>query len=602
MARLIIIDGPGLGTEYELTPSTGESTAETVLGRDPRVDIPLNDNAVSREHCRIEASYTGFRLTDLDSRNRTYLNNDPVETCWLKDGDVLVIGDTELRFENDSPEVEGTAYSSTILKKVEACSPGGKEGGKAPPREPGAPGRTKEPGPLAGALISAASITGLFEGFFQWTSSHTGAESGMLLAREGRGWIVLADSGGKTPKGGALKADLDLVERSAKEAVVLLSKNESGKTPGYLLAAPVMTAGAVNAVVYLQGAEVFGDEELELLATATGPLGINIERIDEQQRLLDENRNLLRSISEDRRIVGESQQVQDVLDFIQRAAPTPMTVLVQGETGTGKELAASALHYGSPRRGAPLVALNCAALPENLVESELFGHEKGAFTGAVARKKGRFELADGGTVFLDEVGELTLGCQSKLLRLLEERCFERVGGTTPIEVDVRIIAATNRKLQESVDNKEFREDLFYRLNVLNVVMPPLRERTEDILLLAEHFIASNPAGGRPKKLSKRAGKKLVNYSWPGNVRQLKNVVESALVLGDGREIRPEDLILPEKSSLPGMGSWEPVSLQELERRHVLKVLEHTGGNKKRAAELLGIERCTLYSKLKNYDA
>tara|TARA_B100001013_G_C24602133_1_gene439383 strand:- start:435 stop:1526 length:1092 start_codon:yes stop_codon:yes gene_type:complete len=363
-----------------------------------------------------------------------------------------------------------------------------------------------------------------------------------------------------------------------------------------------MTAGAVNAVVYLQGAEVFGDEELELLATATGPLGSNIERIDEQQRLLDENRNLLRSISEDRRIVGESQQVQDVLDFIQRAAPTPMTVLVQGETGTGKELAASALHYGSPRRGAPLVALNCAALPENLVESELFGHEKGAFTGAVARKKGRFELADGGTVFLDEVGELTLGCQSKLLRLLEERCFERVGGTTSIEVDVRIIAATNRKLQESVDNKEFREDLFYRLNVLNVVMPPLRERTEDILLLAEHFIASNPAGGRPKKLSKRAGKKLVNYSWPGNVRQLKNVVESALVLGDGREIRPEDLILPEKSSLPGMGNWEPVSLQELERRHVLKVLEHTGGNKKRAAELLGIERCTLYSKLKNYDA
>jgi len=176
-----------------------------------------------------------------------------------------------------------------------------------------------------------------------------------------------------------------------------------------------------------------------------------------------------------------------------------------------------------------------------------------------------------------------------------------VGGTAPIEVDVRIIAATNKKLQESVDNKEFREDLFYRLNVLNVVMPPLRKRTGDILLLAEHFIASNPAGGRPKKLSKKAAKKLAGYSWPGNVRQLKNVVESALVLGDGREIRPEDLILPEKSNLPGMGDWDPISLQELEREHVLRVLEHTGGNKKRAAELLGIERCTLYSKLKNYD-
>ncbi|MFP6737536.1 MAG: sigma 54-interacting transcriptional regulator [Planctomycetota bacterium] len=602
MARLIIIDGPGLGTEYELTPSTEDSTSETILGRDPRVDIPLNDNAVSREHCRIEASYTGFRLTDLDSRNRTYLNNDPVETCWLKDGDVLVIGDTELRFENDSPEVEGTAYSSTILKEVEARPPGDKEKRDAPHRETGDSGRTEEPGQLAGDLVSAASITGLFESFFQWISSRTAAESGMLLAREGRSWSVRAGSGEKTPKGGAPQADLDLVERSEKEAVVLLSKNESGKTPGYLLAAPVTVAGSVNAVVYLKGAAVFGDDELEILATATGPLGLNIERIDEQQRLLEENRNLLRSISEDKRIIGASQQVQEVLDFIQRAAPTPMTVLVQGETGTGKELVASALHYGSPRRGAPFVALNCAALPENLVESELFGHEKGAFTGAVARKKGRFELADGGTVFLDEVGELTLGCQAKLLRLLEERCFERVGGTTLIDVDVRIIAATNRKLQESVNNKEFREDLFYRLNVLNIEMPTLRERTEDILLLAEHFIANNPAGGLPKKLTKKAGKKLISYSWPGNVRQLKNVVESALVLGDGREIRPEDLILPEKSSLPGMGGWEPVSLQELERRHVLRVLEHTEGNKKRAAELLGIERCTLYSKLKNYDA
>ena len=205
MARLIIIDGPGLGTEYELTPSKGESTSETILGRDPRVDIPLNDNAVSREHCRIEAGYTGFRLTDLDSRNKTYLNNDPVETCWLKNGDVLVIGDTELRFENDSPEVEGTAYSSTILKKVETC-----------------PGGAGEAGSLEEALASAVSSTELFEGFFQWVSSHTGAESGMLLAREGGGWSVRADSGGKAPKGGTLKADLDLVERSAKEAVVLL--------------------------------------------------------------------------------------------------------------------------------------------------------------------------------------------------------------------------------------------------------------------------------------------------------------------------------------------------------------------------------------------
>ena len=594
MAKLIVIDGPDLGTEYELTPPVGDSTAETVLGRDPRVDIPLNDNAVSREHCRIETSYTGFRLTDLDSRNKTFLNNDPVETCRLKNGDVLVIGDTELRFEDDSPEVEGTAYSSTILKEIDALAPGDEN--------ENAPRENKESSRLAAALVAAPSIAALFENFFDWISAQTGAEGGMLLARENGRWSVRACCGKQSAGNGVPQADLDLVDRSEKEGTALLSKNGSGADASFILAAPLTAAETVTGVVYLEGGGALENKGLEILAAAVEPLGINIERIDEQKRLMEENRNLLRSISEGRRIVGDSQQVQDVLEFIRRAAPTPMTVLVEGETGTGKELAASALHYGSPRRGSPFVALNCAALPENLVESELFGHEKGSFTGAIARRKGRFELADGGTVFLDEVGELTLSCQAKLLRLLEERCFERVGGTVAVEVDVRIIAATNRKLQEAVDNKEFREDLFYRLNVLNILMPPLRERTEDILMLAEHFITNNPAGGRPKKLTKKAEKKLVSYSWPGNVRQLKNVLESALVLGDGRDIRPEDLVLPEKSSLPRMSEWEPVSLQELERQHVLRVLEHTEGNKKKAAELLGIERCTLYSKLKNYDA
>ena len=586
MARLIVIDGPDLGAEYKLELLNNDSARETIIGRDPGVDIPLNDRAISREHCKIETRLSGSRLIDLGSRNRTYLNNDPVETCRLSNGDLLLVGDTELRFEDDSPEVEGTAFSSTILKEIDA-----------PPEE----NLLK----LSASLGASGSVQELFDEFFSWIAGETGAERGMLLEKAGRRWVARA-SGAVTPgKKGSPRADMEIVERTAKEGKTLLSRTETSELPAFILSARTSSSKGIADVVYLERADTAGtldDMAAELLAGAVAPLGINLERIAEQETLLEANRNLLRSISDDRKIIGESEELQEVLDFIQRAAPTPMTVLVQGETGTGKELVASALHYGSQRRNAPFIALNCAALPENLVESELFGHEKGAFTGAIARKKGRFELADGGTVFLDEVGELTLSCQAKLLRLLEERCFERVGGTSSIEVEVRIIAATNRNLQEAVEAKDFREDLFYRLNVLNVLIPPLRQRTADILPLVDFFIANNPAGGRPKKMTKKAEKKLLSYSWPGNVRQLRNVIESALVLGEGKEIRPDDLVLPENAGLSHAADWEPMSLQALERQHVLRVLEYTEGNKKKAAELLGIERCTLYSKLKNYDA
>ena len=585
MARLIVIDGPDLGAEYKLELLNNDSARETIIGRDPGVDIPLNDRAISREHCKIETRLSGSRLIDLGSRNRTYLNNDPVETCRLSNGDLLLVGDTELRFEDDSPEVEGTAFSSTILKEIDA-----------PPEE----NLLK----LSASLGASGSVQELFDEFFSWIAGETGAERGMLLEKAGRRWVARA-SGAVTPgEKGSPRADMEIVERTAEEGKTLLSRTETSELPAFILSARTSGSKGIAGVVYLERAETagaFDDMAAELLAGAVAPLGINLERIAEQELLLEANRNLLRSISDDRKIIGESEELQEVLDFIQRAAPTPMTVLVQGETGTGKELVASALHYGSQRRNAPFIALNCAALPENLVESELFGHEKGAFTGAIARKKGRFELADGGTVFLDEVGELTLSCQAKLLRLLEERCFERVGGTSSIEVEVRIIAATNRNLQEAVEAKDFREDLFYRLNVLNVLIPPLRQRTADILPLVDFFIANNPAGGRPKKMTKKAEKKLLSYSWPGNVRQLRNVIESALVLGEGKEIRPDDLVLPENAGLSHAADWEPMSLQALERQHVLRVLEYTEGNKKKAAELLGIERCTLYSKLKNYD-
>ena len=291
--------------------------------------------------------------------------------------------------------------------------------------------------------------------------------------------------------------------------------------------------------------------------------------------------------------------------FIRKAAPTPLTVLIHGETGTGKELVAQAIHYQSSRAQKPFITINCAAIPENLIESELFGYEKGAFTSATTRKKGKFELANEGTIFLDELGELSLSCQAKLLRLLEEQRFERVGGTESVEVDVRIIAATNKDLAQAIEGGEFREDLFYRLNVLTVDLPPLRERPEDIPVLAEHFLNCLGLSDDKRVLSSDVEHRLISYSWPGNVRQLRNVIESAAVLSDNPQIQPGDLILPEDA--PGAQAasdavaWQPVSLEELQKVHIAKVLEYTGGNKKKAAEILGIERCTLYSKLKNFD-
>ncbi len=631
MARLIVIDGPDLGNEYELErPDSGE-LANVILGRDPRVEVPLQDSAISREHCRVEISPGGCRLVDLGSRNKTFLNGDPVEQSWLKDGDLLVIGDSELRFEDEAQLVEVGGVASTIIKEIEPCagSPSRIIGRLANPTN-GATETDENADAirdtisgmeriveLSRRIAGATSSADLFDDIFATVVDTIRADHGAFLVRDGKRWVARAQSKGPEALEAKFLASLAVVQRVADEGKALLSTSEDDGTtkgagrknaaaaPLYSVAVPVLGGEKVTGILYFDRRaidEPFSEDVLEYLQIIAEPLGGVLERLDEQVRLIDENRNLMRSISETRRIIGSSEPMREVLDFIRRAAPTPMTVLIQGETGTGKELVSSALHYGSPRRGRPFVAINCAALPENLIESELFGHERGAFTGAVARKKGRFELANGGTVFLDELGEMTLACQAKLLRLLEEKRFERVGGVDPVEVDVRIIAATNKDLLEEVEKKEFREDLYYRLGVLQVKLPPLRERPDDIVPLAEHFLAAHAEGGRPKKISASAEKKLMRYSWPGNVRQLRNVVESALVLGDSREIKPDDLILPERKASAGNGeAWEPISLQELEKRHVLRTLEHTKGNKKRASELLGIERCTLYSKLKNYE-
>lgn len=316
---------------------------------------------------------------------------------------------------------------------------------------------------------------------------------------------------------------------------------------------------------------------------------------------------LRKQLGEKVQIVGNSASVKDIIEKVTLVGPTDATVLVRGESGVGKELVASAIHHASKRANGPLVCMNCAALSPSLLESELFGHEKGAFTGATDRKPGKFEAADGGTLMLDEIGEMDPEIQAKFLRVLEGHPFERVGGQAAIKVDVRVVAATNRDLQQMVAEGKFRQDLFYRLHVVEILVPPLRQRGADVVVLANHFLHQFNAqmGRRIESISPEAEKLLLNYRWPGNIRELRNVIERAVVLNSGNSIEAKHLMLtpatqaPEPSAELSPSNVE-LSLSELEQQHIQRVLRHTDGNKSRAASILGIERSTLDRKLKKF--
>jgi len=332
-----------------------------------------------------------------------------------------------------------------------------------------------------------------------------------------------------------------------------------------------------------------------------------IQRIVEQHRLYAENRALreeLRSRHRIEGIIGESGQMVEVISLVRRVAASEATVLIRGESGTGKELIAKAIHYASPRAARPLVRVNCAALPENLLESELFGHEKGSFTGAIANRKGRFELADTGTLFLDEIGDLPLHLQAKLLRVLQEREFERVGSSQPIKVNVRILSATHRDLESLMRAGQFREDLYYRLNVVTLLVPPLRERRQDLPALMDHFLKlfATKNGKTLRGFSREARDALLRYDYPGNVRELENVIERAVVLSRGDLIGRGDLPLtveaPEASGEPP--AQLTAAVEGLERRMIKEALKRAGGVQTRAADLLGVTERALRYKLKKY--
>jgi DNA-binding NtrC family response regulator len=397
---------------------------------------------------------------------------------------------------------------------------------------------------------------------------------------------------------GASGMDVLCAAKEARPETVVVMITAHGSEA---IAVQAMKAGAEDYIP-----KPFDNDEIRLV----------VQRAMDRTRLERENRLLLEQVQRQygfENLIGSGPSMQRVFETLQKVAETDLTVLVRGESGTGKELVAQALHNRSPRAKRPFVAVNCAAISRELVESELFGHEKGAFTGADARRQGRFEVADGGTIFLDEIGDMAPETQAKVLRVLQERSFDRVGGTTAIQVDVRVVAATHRNLEDEVKQGRFREDLYYRLKVVEIELPPLRERREDVSMLAQRFLeqVTERLGRDKKRISEDALSRLARHAWPGNVRELLNVIERAAVLAPGPEIRQDDLNLPDPQEA-ALGTTAELSslrfsdakrraVEGFERAYLLAALRRNGGNISRTAESIGIVRQSLQQKIRELD-
>ena len=430
------------------------------------------------------------------------------------------------------------------------------------------------------AAMRGALKDWLMEDGYDVESAGSGEEA-ISMAQDREWEVVLLDL--KMPGMDGLETLKRLKEINSEAEILIMTAYATVDT-----AVQAMKEGAFDYLV-----KPFDPDQVEIL----------IKKIVAHKELVLENILLRRQLEEKSQydeIVGKSDAMQEIFDLISRVAPTDSTVLITGESGTGKELIAQAIHGNSQRCYMPFIAVSCGALPESLLESELFGYEKGAFTGAEHTKKGRFEMADKGTLFLDEIGDISLKTQVDLLRVLQEKTIHHLGGETFIKVDVRILAATNRELQKAIKENRFREDLYYRLNVISIHVPPLRERKEDIPLLVETFIRKYclEMNKEYMKITPSALKLLMEYDWPGNVRELENVIERALVIAKGKDIVSDDLPFSRKDIKP---EHFPRSLKKMERMHIEMVLEETDWNISRAARELDIDRQTLYNKIEKYE-
>lgn len=585
--RLVIVAGPSRGTSVAL------DAEEVVLGRDSACGVCLPDATLSRRHAALAQTPDGWRLRDLGSLNGLRVNGLSTAEHLLVEGDRIELGSSVLVFRTEPPAAgeDGArglpepAVLSTIRLPVAQAIFAGEAAASASRRTERSLGLLLSAGRrFAVARTEEGLARALLESALDAVGGLAGA---VLLCDEGNGMKEAVVSGGsplspRLPRGPAAEA----LER--REAVAL-------RVDGHNAAAvPILGGEEGLGVLWLLGRDApFPEADLQLLFGLCASAGTSLALVKHLVWLEGERRRLEFS-TEDEELRGSSQAIGRVRALLARAAGSEASVLLAGESGTGKELAARALHARSARRDGPFVAVNAAALVDTLVESELFGHERGAFTGAVARRRGRLESAHRGTLFLDEVGEMAPATQAKLLRVLETRSFERVGGTESVKVDVRVIAATNRDLPTEVRERRFREDLYYRLAVVTITLPPLRERREDIPGLASFFLARHGQrlGRRLDGFSPAALGRLVAYDWPGNVRELSNAVERAAVLSAGPLVRVEDL--PE-ALVEGPVSHDGEALppyheavNRAKQQVVSAALAQSRGNVTEAARLLGL--------------
>jgi transcriptional regulator with GAF, ATPase, and Fis domain len=621
--NLVALFGPVQGSTFKW------SDQQITIGRDPSNWLCLNDRLVSRKHCEIIGDGDVFTIRDLDSRNGIMVNGLPVKERVLQHGDQLEIGDSLFLFlireqENDSvfhsvSNIEGVVFQSTTrlpaqealyLKPEKLLADGARQ--KRTARD------LQVLLKISSVLYSEQDRDSLQKKLLQLILEYIPAERGAVVGKEKSSGEYISFCAWDRKEGPVANIEIsfEVIGEALRDGVSILcndihnsDQSSAAATTASLLCAPMISFLNMAEVIYLSTNDTntsFDEGHLQLLTGIAGIASVASKNVEQKENLKEENRRLQSEFSAEYHIIGESPAMKSVFRMIEKLAASDSTVLIRGESGTGKELVARALHLKSARAMKPFIAINCAALAESLLQTELFGHEKGAFTGAVARKKGKLEIADGGTVFLDEVSEIAPALQAKLLRVIQEREFERVGGNDPIHVDIRIIAATNRDLEDAIKQGHFRQDLFFRLNVVSITMPPLRERREDIPLLASYFASKfgKKLQRRIKGISEEAKACFMKYEWTGNVRELENCIERAVVLGSTefilREDLPENIVEAASSEVVGEAKFYNV-LQRTKKQLLQDALNQTNGDYHAAAKLLGVHPSYMYRLMRTFN-
>jgi Nif-specific regulatory protein len=629
--RIIAISGSLKGTIFDLTES------EMSAGRDGANAICLNEPSVSRRHCLIKQTTdldsvgSQFTITDLDSFNGTFVNALPIKEQVLTHGDQIALGDVVFLFLIDEAET-GAKHPTSDEANLITRSTIRLQREDALYLRPNRLLKQLLPGDrvardlnallrISRAIGSIRNVDQLHQELFMLILEIIPAERAVILLADKLTGTFTSVKGWSKTSGAddSFKGSNTIINQVLKDGVALLSNDLLsadfiGGTSSLVtarvcsvLCVPLTVFEKTLGVIYLDSSNLgshFDEDHLHLLTGIGGIAASALKNARHFEWFANENQRLQEEIRVQHQMIGQSSPMQAVYRFIGKAAPADSTVLIRGESGTGKELAAHAIHLNSARTEKPFIAINGATLSESLLESELFGHEKGAFTGAIAQKPGKLERADGGTLFLDEVGELTPMIQAKLLRVLQEREFERIGGTRAISIDVRIVTATNKDLEAAVAKREFRQDLYYRLNVLSVTMPPLRDRKDDVQLLASYFLSvySKKCKRRINGISPEARALLHAYDWPGNVRELENAIERAVVLGSTEMILPDDLpeILFETGNESGVHSDNYHYLvKEAKSLIVTRAIEEGDGNYTEAAKRLGLHPTNLHRIIRN---